>query len=214
MSHLVTIAPGHELRDDAAAAYLRMRAAGCPAGINSSTRSYAQQDEWYRHQGEPGYPPMADHPDRSKHVWRPTSTTDKGARALDLPEPARAWVRAHGAEYGFMRDRVGGEPWHMEYEAEHDQHEGEDIVNEKQLRDAVRAEQWKLWKEAAEGKTPTGKAMRNAVVSLVGTALADSTDEIASGILAGLPVGVLTKAQVRQIVEDGVTSVLTNGVRR
>ncbi|WP_146841748.1 M15 family metallopeptidase [Cellulomonas composti] len=82
---LVPIGGGHTLREDAAASWERMRAAGCPAGpINSSTRSYAQQKDWYLHQGEPGYPAVADHPDRSKHVWRPTSTTDTGGRALDL----------------------------------------------------------------------------------------------------------------------------------
>jgi len=115
MAHLVEVAKGHSLRDDAAAAYLAMRRDGCPAGITSSTRSYSSQSELYRNQGKPGWPSLADNPDRSKHVWRPDSKTDTGARALDLPEPARAWVRRHGHDYGWAKDRVKGELWHMEY---------------------------------------------------------------------------------------------------
>jgi hypothetical protein len=122
---LVNIGGGHSLVADAAASYERMRDAGCPSGINSSTRSYEEQKDWYEHQGEPGYPPVADHPDRSKHVYRPQDTSDQGGRALDLPEPARGWVRAHGAPYGWMKDRVGGESWHMEYEVAHDTQEDE-----------------------------------------------------------------------------------------
>lgn len=116
MAHLVDIGGGHQLRDDAAAAYLAMRRDGCPAGITSSTRSYARQTDLYRNQGRPGWPALADNPDRSKHVWRPDDRRDTGARALDLPEPARAWVRARGHFYGWRKDRVRGEVWHMEYE--------------------------------------------------------------------------------------------------
>ena len=35
---------------------------------------------------------------------------------MDLSGEARAWVRANGAKYGWMRDRVRNEPWHFEYE--------------------------------------------------------------------------------------------------
>lgn len=112
----LTIAGPHWLRDDAARAYLRMRADGCPAGVTSAARSYELQSLFFTNQGRPGWPGKADHPDRSKHVWRPGSPRDEGARALDVPEPARAWVRAHGRRYGWLKDRVSREPWHMEYD--------------------------------------------------------------------------------------------------
>src|SRR5690606_6645131 len=70
---------------------------------------------------------MADHPRRSKHVWRPSDREDKGARALDLPEPARAWVRKNGHRYGWMKDRVRGEAWHTEYEKQRDTMEDTDM---------------------------------------------------------------------------------------
>jgi len=97
-----------------------MVADGCPRGITSSTRSWETQDRWWRNQGRPGFPKVADHPDRSKHVWRPKDARDRGARALDLPEPARAWVRKNGHRYGWMKDRVAGEPWHVEFEHHRD----------------------------------------------------------------------------------------------
>ena len=65
---LVSIGGGHTLAPDAAASYLRMVADGCPRGITSSTRSWETQDRWWRNQGRPGFPKVADHPDRSKHV--------------------------------------------------------------------------------------------------------------------------------------------------
>lgn len=110
----------HRLRTSAAAAYARMRAAGCPPGITSSSRTEAYQWELYRNQGRPGWPARADHPARSKHVWRPTDAQDRGGRALDLPEPARAWVRANGHRFGWAKDRVPDERWHFEHETWND----------------------------------------------------------------------------------------------
>ena len=141
---LVSIGGAHTLEAKAAASYERMRKAGCPAGVTSSTRSYAQQLDWYTHQGEPGYPAKAANPNTSKHVWRPSDASDRGGRALDLPEPARAWVRAYGASYGWMRDRVSGEPWHMEYEIANDKHlnDQEDDMTDAEYQALLSELQW------------------------------------------------------------------------
>lgn len=119
---LVSIGVGtHALNSDAAASFARMVADGMPTGtINTSTRSYTQQSSWYRNQGKPGYPKYADHPDRSKHVWRPDAA-DKGARALDVATNSlmQAWLIKHGKGHGWFR-RIKVEPWHWEYESQHD----------------------------------------------------------------------------------------------
>lgn len=119
---LVSIGVGsHRLNSDAAASFARMVADGMPTGtINTSTRSHALQTSWYKNQGKPGYPKYADHPDRSKHVWRPDAA-DKGARALDVAtdSPMHAWLIKHGKGHGWFR-RIKVEPWHWEYESQHD----------------------------------------------------------------------------------------------
>lgn len=114
---LMAIGGGLQLNTPAGLAYLRARRDGCPAGVNSATRSYEQQLDWYLNQGKKGYPAKADNPNRSKHVWRPNDPTDKGARALDLPAGGpQEWMRQNGHKYGWMKDRVAGEKWHFEYE--------------------------------------------------------------------------------------------------
>lgn len=115
MLTLVTIAPGHQLAPAAAAAYLRARSAGCPAGITSSTRSLAQQAALYaawRAGRMPG----------TSSVAVPGTSRHERGTALDLPEPARTWMRQHGHDYGWVSGIVPGEPWHMEYRATTDQH--------------------------------------------------------------------------------------------
>jgi hypothetical protein len=116
MTGLVAVGGGHWLAPAPAAAYAAMLAGGCPPGITSSTRTVARQQEFYDHQGQPGWPATADHPARSKHVWRPDDPKDQGARALDLPPGPEAWVRAWGAPYGWLVDQVHGEHWHVEHE--------------------------------------------------------------------------------------------------
>ncbi len=118
MTTQMPIGGGFWLAEDAAASYLRMRAAGCPAGITDAGRTMARQAALYAHQGQPGWPAKADTPERSKHT--------RGL-ALDLPAGGpREWVRQHGQAYGWMPDRVPGEPWHLEYETNHDEYGGDD----------------------------------------------------------------------------------------
>lgn len=106
-------AAGDWLEAGAAASYLRARAAGLPAGVTDAGRTNAEQWDVWRDYLAGRLKATAAYPGTSKH--------EKG-NALDLPEPARAWMRAHGAEYGWVKDRVANEPWHFEYDATKDKH--------------------------------------------------------------------------------------------
>lgn len=118
---LVDIGGGHSLSPQAAASWFRTIADGNPGRvINSSTRDYATQLDWYRNKGEPGYPKYVADPNESKHVWRPNDKRDKGARALDLNDPARAWMVKNGARHGWFRPWPDIEPWHFEYDISKD----------------------------------------------------------------------------------------------
>ena len=99
---------------DAAAAgsYARMRAAGCPTGgITDSGRTNAEQWVMYRLYLAGKLKATAAYPGTSKH---------ETGLALDLAVGALAWVRAYGADYGWIKDRVANEPWHVEYVAARD----------------------------------------------------------------------------------------------
>lgn len=113
---LMNVGGNFQLNTPAALAYLRARSAGLPPGITTATRSYDLQMTWYKNQGKPGYPKWADHPDRSKHVYRPNDIKDQGGRALDLPAGGpREWMTKNGERFGWFR-RIKVEPWHFEYE--------------------------------------------------------------------------------------------------
>ena len=95
------------LRADAAGSYERMKRAGMPAGcVSDAGRTYAEQAEMYRRYLAGELPATAARPGTSKH---------ETGIALDLAEPARAWVRKFGKYYGWQKDNVRNEPWHMEY---------------------------------------------------------------------------------------------------
>lgn len=100
------IGTGHWLSPPAAAAYLRMRAAGCPRAITDAGRTYREQEILYRMYLRGQLRATAARPGTSKH---------ESGRALDLPEPARSWVRSNGAAFGWIKDTVRREPWHFEY---------------------------------------------------------------------------------------------------
>lgn len=107
------IGGGFWLDAPAATAYAAMRRDGCPEGITSAGRTFAEQAALYarylRDLATGRKPPRQASPPgsaRSKH--------EKGT-ALDLPEPARAWVRNHGSAYGWYANQVKGEPWHFEF---------------------------------------------------------------------------------------------------
>lgn len=125
------------LDDAAGQSYLRMRRDGCPEGITSALRTHAQQvalfTSRYRQQAV-GSGPFGDvrywngvryvrfSPAGSVAVpGSPTSRHEKGL-SLDLPVEPRAWVRAHGESYGWIKDVVPSESWHMEFQQWRDAH--------------------------------------------------------------------------------------------
>ena len=96
------------LYENAALSYFRMLADGMPAGgITDAGRTYAEQQALWNAYLRGELVATAARPGTSKH---------ESGRAMDLSGEARAWVRANGAKYGWMRDRVRNEPWHFEYE--------------------------------------------------------------------------------------------------
>lgn len=101
------------LYPEAAAAYKRMLAAGCPAGgITSAGRTRAQQEALYK----------AYRAGKGNLAARPGTSPHEFGIAMDLAEPVRTWVRLHGQPYGWVSGRVRGEPWHVEYERMVDRH--------------------------------------------------------------------------------------------
>ncbi|GEM_PF-2923604 len=118
---------GRWLDSDAAASYARMLAAGCPPGVTSAGRTIVEQTAlrraWLRGEGSFALPPG-----QSEH--------ERGL-ALDLPEPARTWVRTHGRAYGWVKDVNPVEPWHVEYVRDLDQHK-HDTTNRRNLMVIIR----------------------------------------------------------------------------
>lgn len=99
----------------AAASYAAMRAAGMPAGgVTDAGRTFAEQTVMWAKYKAGKLRATAARPGTSKH---------ESGRALDLWGAALAWVRAHGAAFGWVSDAVPGEPWHVEYRAAADRHD-------------------------------------------------------------------------------------------
>jgi len=104
------------LRTDAAASWQRMLLAGMPKGcLRSGYRTWAEQEAEVERM-RLGLTPSALPPGTSVHGE---------GMAADADEPARSWLWAHGAEYGWVTGRVKSERWHVEYEPTRDQHIGE-----------------------------------------------------------------------------------------
>lgn len=117
-SLLVLIERGQGLRTDAAASWHRMEADGMPRGcLRSGYRDLAKQAALVR---------------SGATVARAGTSFHGEGLAADVDEPARAWIRAHGAAYGWAKDHVPGEPWHFEYDPAQDQHAnpGDDMTVE------------------------------------------------------------------------------------
>ena len=127
-------AAGHWMRADAAASYLRMLAAGMPAGgIDVFGRTLAQQADLYARAHERGVttaPPTPNAPHVRGVAFDSHTTT--GGRYT--PSPAHAWLTEGGDgakrvagemiranDYGFYRT-VPGERWHFAYDATRDKH--------------------------------------------------------------------------------------------
>ena len=102
---------GHRLWAPAAEAFERMHAAaardGVDIGVTDSYRSYDAQVDLAERKGLYSQGGLAARPGTSDHGW---------GRALDLDLDARAqaWMRAHGADHGFVED-TPREPWHWAF---------------------------------------------------------------------------------------------------
>ena len=114
------ISGSHWLADAAAASWLRMVAAGMPNQATSAGRSRAEQqatyDQWKAGK-MPGTPTVA----------KPGTSRHETGRAIDVPEPTRAWLHRTGAEYGWTNPAWAKraatlEPWHFEYDPTQDRH--------------------------------------------------------------------------------------------
>lgn len=137
----VIIGGRHWLAPDPAASYARMIRDGCPPGITSAGRTHDEQRAIFlaRYTPEPRTHVVG--PYRDVQWWNgtryvrthgPSSASAPGSArslhergdAIDVPEPARTWIRTHGTAYGWIHDTVPGEPWHMVYQPDRDTHPG------------------------------------------------------------------------------------------
>jgi len=120
---------------DAAASYQRMLAAGCPAGgITDAGRTYEEQVALFTARYTTSYLLSSMKDKRTwqgKSWWRkrnvasaatPGTSNHETGRALDLTGLTKAWVRAYGTQYGWIKDRVSGEDWHLEYIKSYDRY--------------------------------------------------------------------------------------------
>jgi hypothetical protein len=84
---------------------------GVTIGITDSYRSYAAQVDVAARKGLYSQGGLGAVPGTSNHGWGT-------ALDLDLDSAALAWMRQHGAEYGFVGD-VPRESWHWDYHPTH-----------------------------------------------------------------------------------------------
>jgi hypothetical protein len=125
----------HWLEAQAAASWFRMVRDGCPAyGVTDAGRTQQEQINVFLRYFTLDYAASAKFDPRSwngKTYWRrpgmPSAATPGSyqarhtfGRALDLNTETKAWVRARGAKYGWIKDLVKNEDWHMEYQPQLD----------------------------------------------------------------------------------------------
>lgn len=103
---------GHKLFTDAAQSFKTMRAAAAADGIDisitDSYRDYDEQVDLVRRKGLYSQGGLAARPGTSNHGWGMAVDMDVTAAGL-------AWLRAHGAQYGWV-EAVPREPWHWEFQ--------------------------------------------------------------------------------------------------
>ena len=102
-----------------------------PAGhLRSGYRTLADQENEVERQ-RAGLTPSAAKPGTSWH--------GEGL-AADVDEPARTWIRTHGASFGWTKDHVKNEPWHLEYDPAHDDQQEDDMTPDQSAKlDAIYA---------------------------------------------------------------------------
>ena len=125
----------HWLDAPAAESWFRMVRDGCPPqGITDGGRTDAEQVAVFLKYFTTDYASSAK---KDRRVWegraywrrpgKPSAATPGSTqarhvsgRALDLNGSTKAWVRANGHRYGWIKDIVPGEDWHMEYQSHRD----------------------------------------------------------------------------------------------
>lgn len=122
----------HWLARPAAEAWFRMVRDGCPTqGITDAGREQVEQEILFRKHFTTSYSQSAKFDPRqwAGLVWwrrpgYPSAATPGSPQArhqwglsLDLHDATKAWVRANGHKYGWIKDVVSGEDWHMEYQS-------------------------------------------------------------------------------------------------
>jgi hypothetical protein len=125
----------HWLAAPAAASWQRMVRDGCPPeGITDAGRTEGEQIAVFLKYFTTDYATSAKFDRRvwqGQQYWRrpgkPSAATPNSPQArhqkglsLDLNGATKAWVRANGHRYGWIKDLVPGEDWHMEYQASRD----------------------------------------------------------------------------------------------
>lgn len=120
----------HWLDRPAADSWFRMVAAGCPPeGITDAGRTLQEQIAVFTSRYRVQW--IGTGPFNDVRWWNglryvrfqgaavavPGSVTARHTfgRALDLHGATKTWVRANGARYGWLKDQVRNEDWHMEY---------------------------------------------------------------------------------------------------
>lgn len=115
VTDLVLIAPGHYLANPAASSWERAVAAGCPVTITSSYRSPERQAQM-----RVAYLAAKARGEKVAYVAPVAESEHVTGNALDLKDPAIAWMRAH-PDYGFVFTDPT-ERWHVAYRFARDQH--------------------------------------------------------------------------------------------
>lgn len=111
---LVKIREKVELRNDAAASFMRLERDKGQQQVNRTSSDYDVQLDLHEQYVRGEYPYLALHPDESEHVFK--SKTGKGGIAWDTEERG-----AYLDEYGWLIVN-NEEPWHREYRATADKH--------------------------------------------------------------------------------------------
>jgi hypothetical protein len=185
----------------AAASYDRMLADGCPVGgITDAGRTSAEQWEMWLAYKAGRLKATAAYPGTSKH---------ESGRAVDLTGSTLAWVRAHGVDYGWIRDAVKNEAWHIEYMAAWDTKgkttaQEDDMPLSAEERAALKADMQATADSAMRGLIPTiVRDVTDAILAApvdpaMGTGTVAQTIRDARIIArrTEVAVGVLTGAQV------------------
>lgn len=133
------LAPG------AAASFLRALADGAPAGgITDAGRTNADQREIYETWLRELSLPLSRRQFKG-YAARPGTSLHESGLCLDLAGDTLAWFRQHGEHYGWIKDTVAREKWHLLYVADRDA--------AKTITDIKQTEAWQMIKDLL-GKDP------------------------------------------------------------